>query len=144
MRSIFSERGLFNLVPKAASPIICLGTAAQLRGWTSVWAGNIKVFVKRDILATTGIIHYVVDTEVDYEIYKGLPVTTEFQTIADLLVWRGLRALDSQIPWEAFAMLFEGDEPYPKEAELEEYLEARGLIDQYRELREECKSFYDY
>jgi hypothetical protein len=63
MKSIFSERGLFYLVPKAANPIICLGTAAQLRGWTSVWAGNIKVFVEKDILATAGIIPYVVDTD---------------------------------------------------------------------------------
>jgi len=144
MRSIFSERGLFNLIPKSVSPVIALGTAARMRGWTSVWAGDIKVFVKRDILATTGIVPYVIDKEIDVEIYMGFPITTEFQTIADLLVWRGLRAVDSQIPWEVFAMLFEGDEPYPKEAELEEYLEARGLIDQYRELREECKSFYDH
>ena len=144
LRSIFSERGLFNLIPKSASPVIALGTAARLRGWTSVWSGDIKVFVKREFPTTTGIVSYVIDTEIDVEIYKGFPMTTEFQTIADLLIWRGLQAIDSQIPWEVFAMLFEGDEPYPKENELEEYIEARGLINQYKELREECKSFYDY
>jgi len=144
MRSIFSERGLFNLVPKTANPIICLGTAARMRGWTSVWTGDIKVFVEKDILATAGIIPYVVDTKIDIELYNGLPVTSEFQTIADLLIWRKTAKMSPQIPWEVFAMLFEGDEPYPKEAELEEYLEARGLIDKYRELREECKTFYDY
>ena len=144
MRSIFSERGLFNLIPKSVSPVIALGTAAQLRGWTSVWAGDIKVFVKRNILATTGIMPYVTDKEIDVEIYNGLPMTTEFQTIADLLVWQGTAKMSPQVPWEVFAMLFEGDEPYPKEVELEKYLEARGLLDKYRELREECKSFYDY
>ena len=144
MKSIFSERGLFKLIPKSVSPVIALGTAAQLRGWTSVCAGDIKVFVKRDILVTTGIVPYVIDTEIDVELYNGLPVTTEFQTIADLLSWCGTVKMSPQIPWEVFAMLFEGDEPYSKEAELEEYLEARGLIDPYRKLREECKSFYDY
>jgi hypothetical protein len=83
-------------------------------------------------------------TPIDVELYNGLPVTSEFQTIADLLIWRGTAKMSPQIPWEVFAMLFEGDEPYQKEAELEEYLETRGLIDQYKELREECKSFYDY
>jgi len=144
MRSIFSERGLFYLVPKAANPIICLGTAARLRGWTSVWAGDIKVFVTKDILATTGIVPYVMTTGIDFEMYKGLPTTTEFQTIADLLVWRDLIKIDSQIPVETFAVLFESDDPYPLENELEVYLEVRGLIPQYKELREECKSFYDF
>jgi len=143
MKSIFSERGLFYLVPKAANPIIGLGTAARMRGWTSVWTGDIKVFVEKGILATSGIIPYVVDTKIDYEIFKGLPTTSEFQTIAHLLIWRDLAKIDSQIPVEAFAVLFESDEPYPKEAELEMYLDARGLIPQYRELREECKTFYD-
>jgi len=142
MRSIFSERSLFSLVPKNVNPIVCLGTAAQLRGWTSVWAGNIKVFVQRDILATTGIIHYIVDTKIGYEIYKGLPVTSEFQTIADLLTYRN--KISPQVPWESFAVLFDVDEPYPREEELENYLEARGLIPQYRQLREECKSFFNF
>ena len=144
MNSMFSERGLFSLVPKNANPIICLGTAARIRGWTSVWSGDIKVFVTKNILATTGIIPYVVDTQIDFEIFKGLPTTTEFQTIADLLAWRGIATMSSQIPWESFAMVFEGDDSYPRERELEEYLEARGLMNQYKEMREECKSFYDY
>ena len=143
MKSIFSERGLFSLVPKAANPVICLGTAARMRGWTSVWTGDIKVFVEKDILATVGVIPYVVNTKIDFEIFKGLPVTSEFQTIADLLLWRGLAVMSSQIPVESFAVLFESDDPYPLESELEEYLEVRGLINQYKEMREECKTFYD-
>jgi hypothetical protein len=40
-------------------------------------------------------------------------------------------------------MLFESDDEYPKEQELEAYLEERGLIRKYQDLREECKTFYD-
>lgn len=143
MKSIFSERGLFYFIPKVANPVICLGTAARMRGWTSVWTSDIKVFVEKNILATTGIIPYVVDTKIDFEIFKGLPTTSEFQTIADLLIWRDLSMMDSQIPVESFAVLFESDDPYPLESKLEMYLEARGLIPKYKELREECKLFYD-
>ena len=144
MKPILSEQGLFFLIPKNANPVLSLGTAARLRGWTSVWTGDIKVFVQKDILATTGIVPYVVDSQIDTEIINGFPVTSEFQTIADLLAWRDIAKMSRQIPWEAFAVLFESDDPYPRERELEDYLEARGLLDQYKELREECKSFYDY
>jgi len=144
MKSIFSERGLFHLIPKNANPVIALGTAAMMRGWTSVWTGDIKVFVKKNILATTGIIPYIVEVDVDVEIVNGLPITTELQTIADLLAWRDIAKMSRQIPIEVFAVLFESDDPYPREIELEKYLKERELLVQYKQLREECKSFYDY
>jgi len=143
MKSIFTERGLFHLVPKKANPVIGLGTAARMRGWTSVWTGDIKVFVTKEIPVTSGIIPYIVDTDIDIEIVNGIPITTEFQTIADLLSWRDVAKMSRQIPVEAFAVLFESDNPYPRERELENYLEERGLTTQYRQLREECIIFYD-
>ena len=123
MKSIFTERGLFYLVPKKANPVIGLRTAARMRGWTSVWTGDIKVFVTKEIPVTSGIIPYIVDADIDIEIVNGIPITTEFQTIADLLSWRDVARISRQIPVEAFAVLFESDNPYPRESELEDYLE---------------------
>ena len=105
---------------------------------------NLKVFVTKEIPVTSGIVPYIVNTAIDIEIINGLPVTSEFQTIADLLSWRDVAKMSRQIPIEAFAMLFESDNPYPKERELEGYLDEKGLMSQYRQLREECKVFYDY
>lgn len=144
MKLFLSERGLYTLIPKTAKPIICLGTAARMRGWTSVWTGDIKVFVEKEIPVTTGIIPYIVDTHIEYEIYKGLPVTSEFQTIADLVTWWAQTKIDSQIPVESFAVLFESDNVYPIEDEMEIYINKHKLTSIYRKLREECKSFYDY
>ena len=143
MRSIFSERGLFNLIPKSAEPIICLGTAAYMRGWTSVWVSDIKVFVKKNFPVTSNIVPYLITSDIDTEWLNEFPITTEFQTIADLLVWKGKAKMSYQIPVESFAVLFESDDPYPRERALETYLAERGLLSAYCKLREECRTFYD-